>query len=74
MGFTTQGHETDTVTFNERTDVTAWVHEFADEQDWNYSDVRNRALMYYAAKYKAGELDDPAVQRESSSIEDIGGD
>lgn len=61
MGFTTKSEETTTSTFSEREDVEEWVHNFADEQGWDYSDVRNRAIMYYAMKYAKGELDDPMV-------------
>lgn len=61
MGIFTKGVETDTTTFTERKDVEEFVHEFAEEQGWDLSDVRNRAIMYYARKYKKGELDDNMV-------------
>jgi len=61
MGFITDKAESSTSTFSEREDVEAWVHEFADNQGWDLSDVRNRAIMYYAMKYQNGELDDPIV-------------
>jgi hypothetical protein len=61
MGFITDKADSSTSTFSEREDVESWVHEFADEQGWDLSDVRNRAIMYYAMKYRKGELDDPVV-------------
>lgn len=61
MGFTTKGEETERVTYVERKDITRFVRKFAEEQGWDLSDVRNRALLYYAWKYKEGTLDDPKV-------------
>lgn len=63
MGFTTKGNKTTTSTFTERQDVEQWVHEFAKEQGWDYSDVRNRAIMYYAEMYRKGKLKDPMVDQ-----------
>lgn len=61
MGFITDRRESSPSTFQEREDVEEWVHEFADEQGWDLSDVRNRAIMYYALKYQKGELNDNLV-------------
>lgn len=67
MGFTTKGEPTAPSTFTERKDVKRFVEKFAKEQGWDLSDVRNRALMYYAMKYKRGELDDPMVDNGISN-------
>lgn len=61
MGFITDRKESSPSTFQEREDVEGWVHEFAEEQGWDLSDVRNRAIMYYALKYQKGELNDNLV-------------
>jgi len=61
MGFITERGDASPTTFSEREDVEEWVHEFAEEQGWDYSDVRNRAIMYYALKYQKGQLDDNLV-------------
>jgi predicted solute-binding protein len=61
MGFITNKEDVSQSTFQEREDVEEWVHAFANEQGWDLSDVRNRAIMYYALQYQKGELDDPYV-------------
>lgn len=71
MGFMTKGKPTEKVTYLEREEVTEWVDKFAEEQGWDLSDVRNRAIMYYAMKYKKGELDDPQVDK-GEGVGDIG--
>lgn len=68
MGFTTKGEPTKRKTYHYRKDVIAFIEDFADEQGWNYSDVVNRAVLYYAYKAEKGELDDPMV---TSSVEDV---
>ena len=61
MGFITNKEDVSQSTVQEREDVEEWVHAFANEQGWDLSDVRNRAIMYYALQYQKGELDDPYV-------------
>jgi len=61
MGFITDRADSSPSTFQEREDVEEWVHEFADEQEWDLSDVRNRAIMYYALQYEKGMLNDNLV-------------
>lgn len=72
MGRITKKKENSASTFMERKDVENWVHEFSDEQGLDLSDVRNRAIMYYAMKYEKGELDDPLIDqsiRNRASLE-----
>jgi hypothetical protein len=61
MGFITNKEDVSQSTFQEREDVEEWVHAFANEQGWDLSDVRNRAIMYYALQYQKDELNDPYV-------------
>lgn len=68
MGFTTKGEDTNRVTYHERDDVTEWVHKFSEENGWDLSDVRNRALMWYFYKYQEGELDDPKVDKSAEEV------
>lgn len=74
MGFTTDNVDTTKVTTVERNDVNNAVTTIADNEGWDYSDVRNRAIMWYWHKYKNGELDDPKVDNAAEeSLEDARG-
>mgnify|MGYP006931602583 CR=1 FL=1 len=50
MGFITNKEDVSQSTFQEREDVEEWVHAFANEQGWDLSDVRNRAIMRCSIK------------------------
>jgi len=66
MGEITQRAETEKTTFNERKDVKAKVDKIAEEMGWDLSDVRNRAMMYYAYQYENDSLNDPLVDKVKS--------
>lgn len=72
MGFTTKGEPTSRVTYVERDDVTKFVNKMKKSQGWDKSDVRNRALMWYAHKFQTGELDDPMLDDDAAeSLDEI---
>lgn len=68
MGFTTNNRETELTTYNERKDVRKWIDKIAEEQGWDLTDVRHRALMKYIEDYRKGRLEDPYVDLEQREI------
>lgn len=72
MGFTTKGEDTQRKTYHFREDVIDFIEDFADDQGWDYSDVANRAILYYAYQLQEGKLDDPVVDDSmEETIENI---
>jgi len=68
MGFTTKGEDTRRKTYHFREDVIEFIEEFSQKQGWDYSDVVNRALLYYAWQAQEGKLDDPVVTDDMSEV------
>lgn len=72
LGFTTRGKETERKTHKFRKDNLDFIDDMNDERGWGKSDVVNRAMMYYANKWRNNDLDDPrANDNIEDNIEDI---
>jgi hypothetical protein len=75
MGFTTKGEDTQRKTYHFRDDVVSFIEGFAEQQSWDYSDVVNRAVLYYAWQAQENELDDPMVgDNMQDVVEEISSD
>ena len=46
-------------TFSTDEEVDQWLDDFTQGEDYNRSDVMNRAVKVYAAKMASGEWNDP---------------